>query len=318
MGLEGGGGVGSEWALARLAASEAGVPGECVEAEACRGPGGLVYSIDGYSASEAKLPWITWEDWGWRAAAAAASDVVAAGGHPLAFLVSTGVGEPRRAVEIARGVGGLASSLGAVVLGGDTNRCGCDDWVDVAVVGREVRWVGRRGGRPGDLVVQAGYSGYGAVARAVLEGLSAPEELEGRLSLAIRRPGVHVGLLDVYVECPVKAAIDNSDGWAYTLSQLALASEVSIEAWDVLVDPEAERFLSSLVDDLEGWLLSSWEDYNVFIVVGPRDVDCVLDACRRAGLPCRVVGRLEEGRPGALKFRGRALEARGWDSFRQV
>lgn len=305
-----------EWALARLAASEAGVPGECVEAEACRGPGGLLYNIDGYSASEAKLPWITWEDWGWRAAAAAASDVVAAGGQPLAFLVSAGVSEPGRAIEISRGVGGLASSLGAVVLGGDTNRCACDDWVDVAVIGREIRWVGRRGGRPGDHVVQVGYSGYGAVARAVLEGLAAPEELGDRLSLAIRRPGVHVGLGDVYVECPIKAAIDNSDGWAYTLSQLARASGLSLEAWDVLVDPQAESFLASVVGDPEDWLLSSWEDYNVFVVVDPGEVDCVLGACRRAGLPCRVIGRLVEGRPGTVKFKGRVLEARGWDSFR--
>jgi thiamine-monophosphate kinase len=114
--------------LARATGSE-----ECLDYDACPHEG-LVFNIDGYSAEHSKLPWMTWEDFGWKATVAAAADVVASGGTPEVILYSIGAPSPQEALAIARGVGSASGRLGARVLKADTNRAS-DPWIDVAVVG---------------------------------------------------------------------------------------------------------------------------------------------------------------------------------------
>lgn len=315
MGDEGGARLGGEWLLARRAAALAGVPLHCVEAESCLA-GGVLVSIDGYSASESKPGWLRWEDWGWRAVIAAASDVIASGGAPVAVSVSVGAGEPSTALRVAEGAGEAARSLGAVLASGDLNSCPCGDaWVDVAVVGRPVKWLTRRGASPGDYIVQIGYIGYGAVASAILRGKLRFDEVDRRLALALRRPRALTAFPTLARLCGVKAAIDNSDGWAYTVAQLAHANMASAVLHSYLADPEALDVAGKLGYDVDELMLASWEDYNIAAAVPREGARCLEAECRRLGIPCLIVGRLAEGEPGTVYYRGKRVEPGGWSSF---
>ncbi len=298
---------------ARLASLRRG----CLEADACLYEG-LLYSIDGYGAGESVLPWMTLEDWGWKALVAAASDIVAAGGEPVAALYSVGVRRPGEVLEIAKGIGEAADWLGVAVLGGDTNRCVCGDaWIDVAVVGMPLRWVTWRGAKPGMAVVQIGYTGYGAIAQLLLEGRIEPGDVPEAIIEYTRRPTPPVAAARVLASCGAVAAIDNSDGWLWSLYTIAKSSGVGINLEEVHVEEAVAGILEGLglgVSEQARVLLSSAEDYNVAAVFPRESVECALEACKRHGIKCWVVGGTT-GETGVVRWRGEALRPRGWDSF---
>src|SRR2546425_11277103 len=72
-----------------------------------------------------RTDWLSFKDIGWRATAAALSDLAAEGARPIGVLVALGIpsDDGRRttddAVDIMAGVGAAARSVGARVLGGD-------------------------------------------------------------------------------------------------------------------------------------------------------------------------------------------------------
>jgi thiamine-monophosphate kinase len=98
-----------------------------------------------------RTAWLSFREIGWRATAAALSDLAADGATPLGVLVSLGVpgnrqrrlGNASPAVQIMTGVGAAARSVGARVLGGDLVRSP-RYLVDVCVLGVAQRPV-RRG-----------------------------------------------------------------------------------------------------------------------------------------------------------------------------
>lgn len=314
---EGGGGVRLplEWYLAREVARVANVPEPCVEAEACLVKG-ILLSIDGYSSRESKPGWISWSDWGWRSVVAAISDIIASGGRPLAIAVSLGVRDPSTAAEVMRGVKEAASFVDAVVASGDLNRAESEEWIDVAVVGEPLRWIRRVGAEPGDVVVQVGELGYGGLAQAITEGRISAGGIPSKLVQRASRPRPVKGFEAVARECNVKAAIDNSDGWAYSLAQLAAASGVSINLLEVVVPSDVARIVEALgLGPVDEFGLKSWEDYNVAAVVDRDSVDCFLRTCERVGLKCWRVGEVLEGEPGLVTYRGEEVKITGWSSF---
>src|SRR5919112_4948654 len=101
-----------------------------------------------------RLDWIDAEEVGWRATAAALSDLAAEGAQPIGILAA--VTMPADAPEsdlldLMSGVGAAAKYGGAEVLGGDLSE-GAVWAVTVTVVGRAESPVTRRGAVPGDRV----------------------------------------------------------------------------------------------------------------------------------------------------------------------
>ncbi|GAB6148459.1 hypothetical protein JCM10135_10010 [Stetteria hydrogenophila] len=273
-------------------------------------------SIDGYSSVESRPWWVSWRDWGWRAVAAALSDVVAAGGEPFAVVVSLGVRRPGDALEVMEGVREAAVAHGVAVAGGDLNRAFGEEWIDVAVVGRPLRWVRRAGAEPGDAVVQVGELGYGGLAQAVTDGRLRVDDVPRSLLERAARPRVPRGFELVARECGVKAAIDNSDGWAYSLAQLAAASGVSVRLDRVVVDEEVGRVVEEHgLGPVDRFGLNSWEDYNIAAAVARSEAECVLEHCERLGLKCWLVGEIVEARGALVAYKGEAVEIKGWSSF---
>lgn len=272
---------------------------------------GFLVNIDGYAASSSKPPWASWSDWGWRALVASASDVAASGGRPAATVYSVGVESFDHALAIAAGVREASEWAGVIVLKADTNRSSGDSWIDVAVIGVSERPLSRKGARPGDLLVQIGYIGYGFVADKALKGLIDLNMYPETLGYTRRpKPPLNMGL--VISKCGARAAIDNSDGWASTLYQLSEASGVKVVVEDVLAAREALELAAS-ISAVEEDLVESWEDYNLAVAAGAEESECILRECRKAGVPCAIVGRLEHG--AGVYFKSRRLEPSGWAWF---
>ncbi|HKP48435.1 MAG TPA: AIR synthase related protein, partial [Gemmatimonadales bacterium] len=88
-----------------------------------------------------RLDWISLEEAGWRAAAAALSDLAAEGARPLGLLAavtmpdSAGQGD---LLQMMNGVGAAAGSVGATLSGGDLSSGGA--WsIAVTVIGETSR-----------------------------------------------------------------------------------------------------------------------------------------------------------------------------------
>ncbi len=289
--------------LARLSGSRA-----CLGWDACPGPGGLLYSIDGYAEPESRLPWMTLEDWGYRALVHAVSDIIASGGKPLAAWYSVGVRGELEALSVARGVGDAAEVLGIPVLKSDYNTADIQ-WIDVATVGipARARAVSRRGGAPGDILYQVGFLGYGLAERLALEGRVDP----GLASRWTRRVPVlaAAGPVSGYAS----ASIDNSDGWSRTLWELSRYSRVILDVRRVVGDPAVLDALEKSVGSRPGpWeLFTSWEDFNLAVLVPRGRAGLFEESCRDAGIECFRVGEAR-GRGVGVYYRGKLVEEAGW------
>jgi thiamine-monophosphate kinase len=270
-----------------------------------------------------RTDWLAFREIGWRATAAALSDLAADGAQPIGVLVSMGLpansrgravngrgrgkGRPDPATEIMAGVGAAARSVGARVLGGDLVRS-ARYLVDVCVLGVPVRPVRRRGARPGDgLWVTGRLGGAGLALAALRRGRG------GRLAPTLRRrfarPVPRIAAGQWLARRGARAMIDISDGLAGDAGQLAAASDVAIvielervPCWPGVTPRAATR---------------SGEEYELLVAMPQSFGDAGARAFRRAtGLPLTRIGRCGSGRGLRLTDGGRSIVApRGFDHF---
>ena len=141
------------------------------------GPTTLAVSIDcSLEGVHFRTDWLTFEEIGWRSAAAALSDLAAEGATPLGVLVSLGMpeaGSKDHGAEIMAGVGAAATSVGAKVLGGDLVRSE-KYLVDVCVLGTAERPLRRAGARAGDGIWVTGRLGGAGLALAGFRASTRP------------------------------------------------------------------------------------------------------------------------------------------------
>jgi thiamine-monophosphate kinase len=238
--------------------------------------------------------WLSDREIGYRAAAAAVSDMAAMAATPVALLVS--VAAPRGgAVDVEAvnaGVRELGASVGATVIGGDLSRSPGLLVLDVVAFGRTAWPVQRDGAEPGDHVWVTGSLGASAAAVRILEGGDIPSDA---LRRAYARPQPRIEEACCLVEHElIDALIDLSDGLAGDAAHIAAASGVAITI-------EASRVpIASAVEDAFGseqaldFALHGGEDYELCFVTDPDVMDTEYFE-RRFGIPVTRVGTVSEG-----------------------
>lgn len=266
--------------------------------------------------------WVGWEAVGWRATAAALSDLAAMAAAPVGALVTVLLPPEldRDVLEsLASGVGACLRDTGSGLLGGDLSASPGGVALDVVAVGTASRPVPRSGARAGDELWVTGR--LGAAATAVADWRSGLEP-EARARRAFERPRPRLEEARWVAErVDVRALIDLSDGLAGDAAHVAAASGVGIEI-DLASLPLAEvleGFRSSKVATRRA--LAGGEDYELLLAAAPGEVEEIRDEFeRRFDLELTLVGRAVEGE-GVRGREGdgapRPLPVAGYDHFRR-
>lgn len=262
-----------------------------------------------------RTDWLSFREIGWRATAAALSDLAAEGATPLGVLTSVGLpvrdrgrgkGRADPGTEIMVGVGAAARHVGAHVLGGDLVRSP-RYLVDVCAVGLADRPVRRSGARPDDGLWVTGRLGGAGLA---LRRLQAHRRPERRLRPRFARPVPRIAAGRWLARRGRgHAMIDISDGLAGDAGHLAAASGVAIAielervpCWPGVTPRDAVR---------------SGEEYELLVALPRGFGERHARAFRRfTGLPLTRIGWCTRGRGVRMLDHGRRITPpSGFDQF---
>jgi len=266
---------------------------------------------------------------GFRAMAAALSDIAAMGGAPAWALVTLAVPPDTDATfaeELIRGARGAAERDGAVVVGGDSVSSPSAVVVDVMVVGegRRDRLLLRSAATPGQVVMVTGALGDSAAGLAVLQHSPAVDAAAASYVTdrhLLPSPRIAAGAVLAEDEA-VTAAIDISDGLVRDAGHVAQRSGVAIEllADRVPISAECRLVADALQQSALRFALGGGEDYELLFTAEASAADRIREALRcRAQIDATVVGEVRDGRGVAVvDENGQPMDGLpgGWDHFR--
>lgn len=219
---------------------------------------------------------------GWMCAAATLSDIAAMGARPQGMLVSLGLPDVESAFvdSMIEGMDACVRGCGTAIIGGDT-----DSHQELTICGTALGRVPknqilrRRGANVGDLVCVTGRPGMAGAGMAALgKGLT---EQEIRDSIVVKKffepiPRIKEGIR-LAESGAVTAMMDNSDGLALSLHQLAETNRcgfrICADLLPVLSDPDR-----SLDPDL-ALALYSGGDFELLFTVGASRLADARRAC---------------------------------------
>ena len=279
------------------------------------GEGSVVLSTDtSVEDVHFRREWLSPAEIGWRAAAAALSDLAAAGAECIGLLAAITV--PRESAEdelvgLMRGVGDAVRAADGRVLGGDLS-AGPVWSLTITVVGRALRPVSRGGARAGDTLWVTGHlGGARAALRAWASGAVPPDAT--RHAFAHPYPRLPAGRW--LAAHGATAMLDLSDGLAADAAHLAAASALRAEI-DLAAIPIAPGTTTMPGEHPAVFAARGGEDYELLAAMPSGFPDSEAAAFAQVNsLPLTCIGRLTSGRGVALLLDGAEVSAPGHDHF---
>ncbi len=271
--------------LARLGARATGIGDDAAIADVPRGES-LVASIDSVVERRHLLrDWLTPRELGYRAAAAALSDLAAMASRPIGVLVALTIPDTWRddVLSMADGIGDAVDVAHTRVLGGNLS-AGDELSITTTVLGSAFAPLRRSGATAGDRVYVTGrLGGPGDVLRRLRAGEAAGPHRERFV-----HPVPRLDEARWLAANGASACIDISDGLLADLRHLAVASGV-----EIALDPERIPCAAGVDRDAAQ---HSGEEYEI-VVTTPDRFDGV-EFERRFGLPLTEIGAARAGSPG--------------------
>ncbi|MCW3993432.1 MAG: thiamine-phosphate kinase [Candidatus Bathyarchaeota archaeon] len=266
----------------------------------------------------------------WQAARKAVvmnvSDFAAKGVKPKVVLVSLGL--PRKLTEkdieeIGEGLNAGAREYDAYIIGGDTNEAS-NLVISISLFGtaKKNTLMLRSGAKPDDLVAVTGVFGKTAAGLKILvEGLETPKKIGKILVDSVLMP--HARLKEGLVLSQTKAvsaSIDSSDGLAWSLHEIAKASNVGFLINSLPTAKEVRRFARiNELDPLELTLYGG-EEYELVLTIKPKFWEKVEKAVERVGGKLLPIGKVTAEKQVLLEIDGKRslIEPRGWEHFKNI
>lgn len=234
--------------------------------------------------------WLSPAETGYRATAAALSDLAAMAAEPLGILVALSLPHGWREWldAIADGIGEAAARSSARIVGGDLSD-GAELSLAITVLGQVTRPLRRSGARAGDRVYVTGVLGgpMRALSDLVAERTPAREDRE-----RFAHPVPRIREAQWLASHGATSAIDISDGLTADLSHVAIASGVSMS-----ISLDRLPTVTGLAPrDAAG----SGEEYELAVTSSvPFDTAAFSS---EFGLPLTEIGAVEAGRPVVRTF----------------
>jgi thiamine-monophosphate kinase len=290
--------------LVRWGARAEGVGDDGAVLELPRGDA-LVASVDAaVEGRHFRRGWLSAREIGYRAAAAALSDLAAMAARPTGMLIALIVPPTWRGdlLDIADGIGDAADIARVKIRGGNVSGGGELLSITTTVFGSAYTPLTRGGARLGDGVYVTGTLGGPVGELEALES-GAPHTAHRERFV---RPVPRIMEALWLAERGATAAIDISDGLAADAQHLASASGVCLR-----LDPARIPLCAGVAAEDA---LRSGEEYEL-IVTAPRGLD-VAEFEVRFGLPLTRVGEIVDGRPESVTITGdRVASTPGFDHF---
>ncbi|PLW81738.1 thiamine-phosphate kinase [Kineobactrum sediminis] len=261
----------------------------------------LATSVDtvvaGRHFPEESLP----EDVGFRAVAAAASDLAGMGARPLGMTLALTLPEADELWlhSFSQGVAAAAVALELPLVGGDTTRGPLTISVQVLGALPAGKALLRSGAQVGDGVYVSGTLGDAGGGLAILEGRYQPEpEAAEYLERRFFRPLPPLALGALLLDT-ASAAIDISDGLLADAGHIAAASGVRIE-----IDRECLPLSAALQahpdrEQALAWALSAGDDYELCFCL--PEGSAVPRGCTRVGAVLAGAGVVCAGAEGLVR-----------------
>ena len=229
--------------------------------------------------------WLSPAEIGYRAAAAALSDLAAMGAKPLGMLVAMAIpGEWRRHMDaISDGIGEAAHVADAPIIGGDMSRS-TELVLTISVLGTARDVLFRTAARPGDHVYVTGRLGGAGAALDALISNRDPHALHRERFV---RPVPRIREALWLAERGATAAIDISDGLSSDLCHIAVASRVAMT-----IDLAALPLVEGVTPEAAA---ASGEEYEV-VVTSNREIDSE-EFDRHFNLDLTKIGTVDRGDP---------------------
>lgn len=253
------------------------------------------------------------------------SDFAAKGIKPLTILVSLGL--PRKLntkdniEEIAKGLNAGAREYNAYIIGGDTSESS-DLVISLSLFGiaKKGKVMLRSGAHHGDIVAVTSFFGKtSAGLKILLNDLKASRKIRRVLTDSVLMPKARLkeGLALSQTKA-VTAAIDSSDGLAWSLHEIAKASKVGFLINRLPTAKEVERFAKdNKLSPLELTLYGG-EEYELVLTVNPKLWNKAQKAVEEVGGKLLNIGKVTAEKQVLLEINGEKhiIEARGWEHFK--
>ena len=277
------------------------------------GDGALVVSVDA-SVEDVhfRRGWLSHVEMGWRATASALSDLAAAAATPVGVVAAVVV--PRQAgqdalVDLMRGVGAAANSVGARVLGGDLTSGG--QWaVVVTVFGRAARPLSRAGAMPGDGVWVTGAIGG---ARAALQAWTTGMEPDPEARDAFAHPVPRIAAAQWLASRGATAMMDLSDGLGGDAGHLSAASgvQLQLELDRLPLHPSVRSAALHIGEPPELFAATAGEDYKLLVTL-PARFNAAEEFARDHGVALTRIGTVAAGAGVRATLGGRVRSVHGF------
>lgn len=265
----------------------------------------------------------------WQAARKAVvmnvSDFAAKGVKPLVALASLGLPKTlnKNAIEeIAEGLNAGAREYDTYIIGGDTNEAS-DLIINISLFGiaEKNEIMLRSSPKPYDIVAVTGMFGKtSAGLKILLKGLKVNGKTQKTLveSVLMPRARLKEGLALSQTKA-VNAAIDSSDGLAWSLHEISRASNIGFTINYLPISKEAKEFAKVNNLDPVELTLYGGEEYELVLTTNPKLWNKVKKAVKEAGGQLTPIGKATAKKQVTLEMDGkkRLIEPRGWEHFKK-
>ena len=250
--------------------------------------GTVVISTDVVTKARHFPEGMTYERFGWYAAAVNFSDIASMGARPLGFLPAVTVPEDLEEsdlYDIMSGIDQCCEFCRCDVVGGDTK------FGELAVAGTAFgtmegrKPMTRRGAQPGDIVAVTGTLGDAAAGyHAIRNGLDADDQI---FKLMVPVPHMEDGI-KLAETGVVHSCMDLSDGLSNAANTICQMSRVGMEIeWEFLpVDDETKSILEYCHCDLKETVTRWGGEYELLFTFDRKDIKKLYDA----GIAFSIIG----------------------------
>ncbi|MEM2963992.1 MAG: thiamine-phosphate kinase [Candidatus Bathyarchaeia archaeon] len=283
-----------------------------------------VVKVDMFVRETDAVPGMSLSQMARKAIVSTVSDFASKGVQPLALMSSMALPpsvSSNDVAELASGLCSAAEEYGTYVVGGDTNQAS-DLIIDIAGFGlAEEPIMSRSDARPGDILATTGTFGETAASFKILfEGLTPPDYLKIRLLESVYEPKAHLkqGIALKESMC-INASIDSSDGLAWSIHELSVASGVGFQLTSIPISEDVLRFAEMFHLDPYQLALYGGEEYNLVVTVKRSRWKEAVKAVENAKGRLHKMGEAVEAPGIFLSTNGgrRKVQPIGWEHLKE-